>query len=89
MKTKKEKAETVEKITAAKATEKLLTAAEVAEIYQVHKNTVLMWHRQGKVPAAVAIGKILRFRATDVAKAMKTITEQTEAERCPQLLMVI
>jgi hypothetical protein len=89
MKTKKEKAEKVEKITPAKATEKLLTAVEIGEIYQVHKNTVLTWHRQGKVPAAVAIGKILRFRATDVAKAMKTLTDQAEAERCPQLLMVI
>lgn len=70
--------------------ERLMTAGEIAAIYQVHKNTVHQWHRDGLIPAEVAVGKIVRFKAAAVAKALQKETRRQEAApRTPGMVMVI
>ena len=71
------------------AAPELKTAEEIAAIYQVHRNTVHLWHREGMIPAAVNVGKVIRFREKEVARALKKITAETEAGRSPQMVMVI
>ena len=48
----------------------LLTADEIAAIYQVTGRQVRIWAADGKIPAAVSEGRILRFDADEVAKAL-------------------
>jgi excisionase family DNA binding protein len=39
----------------------LKTAEEVAEELRVNQQTIRRWHREGRIPAAVAVGNVLRF----------------------------
>lgn len=53
----------------------MLTAAEVAEIYQITEKTVRRWHKEGTIPAAVAIGTVIRFDEEEVAAALKSASD--------------
>lgn len=57
----------------------LLTAEEVAERYQVKRQTVLQWFHQGIIPAEVAVGKIYRFDPEKVARALTQKTREKQA----------
>ena len=48
----------------------VITAAELAADYRTTKPTVLSWHHRGWIPAAVCIGRVIRFNRADVAKAL-------------------
>ena len=48
----------------------LLTADEIAAIYKVTGRQVRIWAAEGKIPTAVSEGRILRFDADEVAKAL-------------------
>jgi excisionase family DNA binding protein len=47
------------------AFERLLTADEAIKLIPIHRNTLLLWARQGKVPS-IAIGRRVFFRASDL-----------------------
>jgi excisionase family DNA binding protein len=55
---------------AAPARQELMTPAEMAAIYKVQKSTFLAWFHAGKIPAEVCVGKVLRFDAARVARAL-------------------
>jgi excisionase family DNA binding protein len=48
----------------------LLTPEDLAARYAVTRKTVLEWFHQGRIPAEVATGRIFRFDAEKVAKAL-------------------
>ena len=48
----------------------LLTASELAAELRTTKPTVLSWHHAGKIPAAVSIGRIIRFDREQVLAAL-------------------
>lgn len=54
----------------------LKTPEEIGEIYQVTGKTVLGWFHDGLIPAEVAVGKIYRFDAEDLAKALRDAAEE-------------
>jgi predicted site-specific integrase-resolvase len=54
----------------------LSTPSEIAAIYQVATSTVLRWHRDGIIPASVSVGKVIRFDADEVAKALTARTKR-------------
>lgn len=58
-----------------------LTPQELAERYRVAKSTVLQWFHQGKIPAEVNVGKVIRFDAEKVAKALEERKESTGSEK--------
>ena len=60
----------------------LLTPEDLAARYAVAKCTVLEWYHKGIIPAEVAVGKVYRFDAAAVAKALRarTRTEQAAGE---------
>lgn len=45
--------------------EPVLSAAEAARHLQIHPNTLLLWHRQGRVPA-YHLGRRVAFRLSDL-----------------------
>ena len=48
----------------------VITAAELAADYRTTKPTVLSWHHKGWIPAAVCIGRVIRFNRAAVAQAL-------------------
>lgn len=46
----------------------------VAELFCVHRNTILNWARNGLIPA-VNVGKIYRFCLEDVQKAVPNLPQ--------------
>jgi excisionase family DNA binding protein len=48
----------------------LKTPGEMAAIYKVQKSTFLQWFHAGRIPAEVAVGKVMRFNPERVAKAL-------------------
>jgi predicted site-specific integrase-resolvase len=54
---------------------RLLKAAELAEIYQTTPSTILSWHRQGRIPAEIAEGRVIRFSQAAVAEALRKRAE--------------
>lgn len=50
----------------------LLTPEELAAHYKVKPKTIRTWHLQGKIPAEVATGRILRFDGERVAEALRS-----------------
>ena len=44
----------------------LKTAQEVATALRVNQQTIRKWHRDGRIPAAVAVGNVLRFSLPEV-----------------------
>jgi excisionase family DNA binding protein len=53
----------------------LLTAAELADRLGVKPGTILVWHRQGKIPARKLSHKVLRFDLRDVLTALESPQE--------------
>jgi excisionase family DNA binding protein len=53
----------------------LLTPEELAGRYAVAKSTILEWFRQGRIPAEVAVGKVIRFDPERVAEALRDAAE--------------
>jgi excisionase family DNA binding protein len=47
------------------AFERLLTADEAVKLIPIHRNTLLLWARQGKIPS-IAVGRRVFFRASDL-----------------------
>ena len=52
--------------------ETVLTAAELAERLQVKTQTVLSWHRTGRIPVRRLTRKVLRFSLPDVMAALES-----------------
>ena len=52
--------------------ETVMTAAELAERLQVKPETILGWHRTGRIPARRLTRKVLRFNLDDVMAALET-----------------
>jgi excisionase family DNA binding protein len=50
--------------------ESILTPAEVARRYKVTSRTVLNWVKRGVLPA-IRLGKVIRFRLSDVIKVVE------------------
>ena len=48
----------------------IITAAELAADYRTSKPTVLSWFHRGIIPAAVSVGRVIRFSRKDVAAAL-------------------
>ena len=49
----------------------LLTAAELADRLRVKPETVLAWHRSGRIPSIRLSYKVLRFNLGEVVAALK------------------
>lgn len=49
---------------------KLNTPAEEAAACRVSKPTLLAWYHDGIIPAAIAVGRTIRFDHEEVAKAL-------------------
>jgi excisionase family DNA binding protein len=49
----------------------LLTAAELADRLRVKPETVLGWHRSGRIPSIRLSHKVLRFNLGEVVAALK------------------
>jgi excisionase family DNA binding protein len=54
------------------AFERLLTADEAIKLIPIHRNTLLLWARQGKV-ACIRIGRRVFFRASDLNRWLETM----------------
>jgi excisionase family DNA binding protein len=48
----------------------IATPAELASDFKTTKPTVLSWFHQGRIPAVVSIGRVIRFSRAEVAKAL-------------------
>jgi excisionase family DNA binding protein len=46
--------------------EHLMTAAEVAQRFNVHPETIRRWARKGELPAVRVNRKVVRYRPSDV-----------------------
>ena len=57
----------------------LLSPDELAVRYQVTGATIRKWFREGKIPAEVAMGRVLRFDPEQVADALRS--EAMEARK--------
>lgn len=49
---------------------KLNTPAEQARACEVSKPTLLAWYHEGIIPAAIAVGRTIRFNHSDVLAAL-------------------
>jgi excisionase family DNA binding protein len=61
--------------------EKLLTPAEVASLYDVSSKTVLRWLADGRIPAEINEGQIVRFDAGEVSAALKRNANKKAKQR--------
>ena len=52
--------------------ERLLTAEELAEKLQVQPDTVRAWTRNGLIPAVQLTGKVIRYDAEEVCRAVRS-----------------
>ena len=57
------------------ANDRLLTPAEVAEMFRVNPKTVTRWARTGRLRAIKTIGGHRRYRLTEVRKAVEAANE--------------
>lgn len=46
----------------------LLDANELSEVLKCSKDMVYLWHRQGKLPKAIRLGRILRWSKVKIEK---------------------
>ena len=51
--------------------EKLLTLAQVAQMFQVHITTVRRWNKAGKINGVMK-GKRLRFKENEILELMRS-----------------
>ena len=56
--------------------DELLTAAQVADMAQVSRQTVWRWARSGVLPAIHPSPRVWRFRSSDVAELLAPETHQ-------------
>lgn len=54
----------------------LLPLAEVAKHFSVTRQTVLNWEKAGLIPAAIRVGRIVRFQLADVRSALEAKTRK-------------
>jgi excisionase family DNA binding protein len=52
-------------------TDQLLTAEEVADRLRVKSDTIVVWARQGRIPAHRLSRKVIRFRFDDLVAALE------------------
>ena len=57
------------------ANDRLLTPAEVAEMFRVNPKTVTRWARTGRLRAIKTIGGHRRYRLSEVRKAVEAANE--------------
>lgn len=67
----------------------LLKASELAPKDQVTPATLLKWQRDGKIPAAIAIGKVVRFDADEVDAALSELADRERASAAGVLVRVV
>jgi excisionase family DNA binding protein len=66
--------------------DRLLSPGEMGERLGVTGKTVLEWFHEGRIPAAVATGRIYRFDAGKVEAALaRDARKACRAERCGRL----
>ena len=59
----------------------LLTADEVADRLRVKPDTVVVWARQGRIPAHRLSRKVIRFRLQEVVEALDAAAQSSLACR--------
>lgn len=64
---------------------RLMTPAEVADLFSVQKHTVRGWFHDGVIPAEVAVGRVYRFDLARVREALAAATERQRARRVPEM----
>lgn len=57
----------------------LLTAAELGERLKLAGRTVRAWHQGGRIPAAIHLGRVIRFREADVIRALEKASRKGAA----------
>ena len=60
---------------------RLLTPEEMAEDLGVEPETLLLWARQGKIPAIPAAGDLLKFRSGEVLAALNGVSDKAKQEK--------
>ena len=58
--------------------DRLLTPAEVARMFRVNPKTVTRWARAGKLTAIRTLGGHRRFRASEIERALREMSERNE-----------
>lgn len=58
-----------------------LTADQIGEIHHVSGRTVREWHRAGVIPAAINIGRVIRFDPAEVEVALRTIADKSAKKK--------
>jgi excisionase family DNA binding protein len=58
--------------------DKLLTPAEVAQMFRVNPKTVTRWARAGKISAIKTLGGHRRFRASEIKRLLEEVEERTD-----------
>jgi excisionase family DNA binding protein len=56
--------------------DEMLTAEEVADRLRVKPDTIVVWARQGRIPAHRLSRKVIRFRFDDLVAALECEAEQ-------------
>jgi excisionase family DNA binding protein len=59
----------------------LLSPDELAVRYQVTGKTIRRWWHEGRIPAAVAVGRTLRFDPEEVAEALRSDANSASAKK--------
>jgi len=57
----------------------LLTADDLAKIFNVSSRTILNWYYDGIIPARIRVGKVIRFELDAVMTALEKINEVPRA----------
>lgn len=56
--------------------DRLLTPSEVAHMFRVNPKTVTRWARAGKLTAIRTLGGHRRFRASEIERALREMSER-------------
>ena len=56
--------------------DRLLTPSEVAQMFRVNPKTVTRWARAGKLTAIRTLGGHRRFRASEIERALREMSEE-------------
>ena len=59
----------------------MLTANDLADRPTVNRQTICKWHRSGVLPAAISIGRTLRWRDEDIVEWENFLQARVEARR--------
>jgi excisionase family DNA binding protein len=60
-------------------TDQLLTAEEVADRLRVKPDTIVVWARQGRIPAHRQSRKVIRFSLSEVIASLESATMSDSA----------